>query len=257
MKNKKNILISISIILIISLSLAPDLKSIKLAHAQGPFCDNGVVIHPSPKALPVILIHGYHDNSERWSIWENLLYQNNIPYCTVSFQQSIDPSSDYDACGSAADHANDLAQIVQYVKQGTGQNKVNIVGHSKGGLDVRKYLGDTNTHDVANLIMIGTPNKGGLGADFNFFDTCTPAAKDLTSLNAYNIAGQNWHTNYYTIAGICSNWPEPNDGFVTESSVDSLSYAKALLPHPSDCHLDLLHENEFELAKPILEGDTL
>jgi len=246
-------LITVSIILIISLSLAPDLKSIKLAHAQGPFCDNGVVMPASTSnALPVILIHGYHDNSERWSVWEDLLYHNNIPYCTLSFEQSIDTSSDYDACGSAASHANDLAQIVQSVKQATGQDKVNIVGHSKGGLDARKYLGDTNTNDVANLIMIGTPNKGGLGADVNFFDRCTPAANDLTSFNAYNIADRNWHTNYYTIAGICSLWPEPNDGFVAESSVESLSYSTPLLPHPSDCHLDLLHNEEFRLALPYL-----
>jgi triacylglycerol lipase len=254
MKNKKNILITVSIILIISLSLVPHLKSIKLAHAQGPFCDNGVVIPPSPKALPVILIHGYHENSNVWSIWEDLLYKNNIPYCTVSFQQSYDITRDYDACGSAASHANDLAQIVQYVKQVTGQDKVNMVGHSKGGLDARKYLGDTNTHDVTNLIMIGTPNKGGLLADFNPIDSCTPAAKDLTSFNAYYMAGQNWHTNYYTIAGVgpCSFWPEPNDGFVAESSVESIPYSTPLLPHPSDCHPNLLHNEEFGLALPYL-----
>ena len=205
MKNKKNILITISIILIMSLSLAPDLKSIKLAHAQGPFCDNGVVFDKarmpaSPSnALPVILIHGYKENSNIWSIWENLLYQNNIPYCTVSFQQSINPFLDYDACGSAENHAKDLAQIVQYVKQMTGQDKVNIVGHSKGGLDARVYLANTNTPDVANLIMIGTPNAGGLGADFNFFDTCIPAAEDLTSIAPDTKAVQNTHTNYYTI----------------------------------------------------------
>ena len=43
------------------------------------------------------------------------------------------------------------------VKDQSGQNKVNIVGHSKGGLDARMYLGNS-TQDVANLIMIGTPN---------------------------------------------------------------------------------------------------
>jgi pimeloyl-ACP methyl ester carboxylesterase len=253
MKNKKNILITISIILIVSLSLAPDLKSIKLAHAQGPLCDNGVVTHTTASnALPVILLHGYKENSNIWSIWENLLYQNNIPYCTVSFQQSIDPLSDYDACGSAADHAQDLAKIVQYVRQVTGQDKVNIVGHSKGGLDARVYLAQSNTPDVANLIMIGTPNAGGLLADFNYFDTCTPAAWDLTSNAPDTEAVPNTHTNYYTIAGVCSLWPVPNDVFVAESSVDSLSYAKVLLPHPTDCHWNLLHNEEFGLALPYL-----
>ena len=49
----------------------------------------------------------------------------------------------------------ELAQIVQQIKSITGQNKVNIAVHSKGGLDARVYLADTNTQDVANLVMIG------------------------------------------------------------------------------------------------------
>jgi hypothetical protein len=35
------------------------------------------------------------------------------------------------------------------------------VGHSKGGLYARAYLG-TDTNKVANLIMIGTPDAGSL-----------------------------------------------------------------------------------------------
>ena len=55
----------------------------------------------------------------------------------------------------------------------TGQDKVNIVGHSKGGLDARVYLADNITrNDVANLIMIGTPNAGSPIAD----SCCTRAS---------------------------------------------------------------------------------
>jgi pimeloyl-ACP methyl ester carboxylesterase len=255
MKNRKNILLVMSIILIISFSLAPDLKPIKLAHAQGPFCDNGVVMSVSPSnALPVILIHGYKENSKVWPVWENLLYQNNIPYCTVSFQQSTNPLFDYDACGSAADHATDLAQIVQYVRQVTGQDRVNIVGHSKGGLDARVYLANTNTPDVANLIMIGTPNAGGLFADSNIFDTCVPAAWDLTSNAPDTKAVPNTHTNYYTIAGVCSLFPVPNDVFVAESSVESLSYARSL-GNTFHCHTSLLNQDEYQETLPVLFGN--
>ena len=58
------------------------------------------------------------------------------------------------------DHSNDLTQIVQDVKNWTLNDQVNMVGHSKGGLDARVYLANSGTHDVANLIMIGTPNGG-------------------------------------------------------------------------------------------------
>ena len=66
----------------------------------------------------------------------------------------------YDECGSALDHSNDLSQIVQDVKSWRLNDQVNMVSHSKGGLDARVYLDKSGTHDVANLIMIGTPNGG-------------------------------------------------------------------------------------------------
>ena len=90
-----------------------------------------------------------------WSEWAKSLNQENIPFCLVSFQQSND------ACGSSADHAKELDQLVKQVQNETGQNQVNIVGYSKGGLDARVYLANDPTNDaVANLIMIGTPNAG-------------------------------------------------------------------------------------------------
>jgi triacylglycerol esterase/lipase EstA (alpha/beta hydrolase family) len=38
-------------------------------------------------------------------------------------------------CGSADSHSNELIQMVQKVKDWTQHNQVNIVAHSKGGLD--------------------------------------------------------------------------------------------------------------------------
>lgn len=65
----------------------------------------------------------------------------------------------------STDHARELEQIVQQVKSITGQTHVNIVVHSKGGLDARVFLANTGTSDVANLIMVGTPNAGSIHAD--------------------------------------------------------------------------------------------
>ena len=82
-----------------------------------------------------------------------LLKHDSIPDCTVSFQD--------DKCGAARDHADELSQIGPKVKILTHQNQVNIIGHSKGGLDARVYLSQSATHNVTNIIMIGTPNAGG------------------------------------------------------------------------------------------------
>jgi triacylglycerol lipase len=249
MKNMKNILIIIPIILIISLSLAPDFKSINLANAQTSPCGNGQIIGSS-SPLPVILIHGYSEPSNVWSTWEQLLGQNHIPFCNVSFHQSDDE------CGSAISHARELAQIVQQVKDITGQNKVNIVAHSKGGLDARVYLADTNTQDVANLIMIGTPNAGSPLADvFHNNDPCKPAVEDLRTNAADTTARQNTNTNYYTIAGECLSFSpfilEPNDEFVGVSSVESLPYSTSL-GNTFHCHTSLLNQDEYQETQPIL-----
>jgi len=259
MNNKIHLLLTILAVLITtSLAFIPNPGSlVNTATAQSPICDNGVVTTGSPShALPVILIHGYKENSNVWAVWENLLFQNNIPFCTVSFLPSFNFLFDYDACGSAEKHSKDIEQIVQLVKDVTEQDKVNIVAHSKGGLDARVYLDDTNTPDVANLIMIGTPNAGGLFADSNVFnplETCIPAAWDLTSFAPSTRANQNLHTNYYTIAGVCFDGLLPNDGLVAKSSVHSEPYFHSLADSPN-CHLDLLGSYEYGLVNNILNN---
>jgi triacylglycerol esterase/lipase EstA (alpha/beta hydrolase family) len=56
----------------------------------------------------------------------------------------------------------------------TGKSQVNIVAHRKGGLAARVYLANNrNTHDVANLVMIGTRNGGDALASSD--DVCSAA----------------------------------------------------------------------------------
>lgn len=240
--------------MIISLSLAPNFKPFNIAIAQCSPCDNGPIMSSSSSnTLPVILIHRYAEPSNVWSTWEQLLRQNNVPFCTVSFHQSDDE------CGSAISHARDLAQIVQQVKSITGQDKVNIVSHSKGGLDARLYLANTQTPDVANLVMIGTPNAGSPLADnFHNSDPCKSAVEDLRTNAADTTAVQNTNTNYYTISGECLPFsifiPEPNDEFVAVSSVESLPYATSL-GNTFHFHTSLLNQDQFTETLSVLLGN--
>ena len=216
--------------------------------------------------LPVLLIHGYMADASMWKKWEDLLKKDNIPVFPITFKQSDDK------CGSAAEHAKELSSQIGDIKDQTGQDKVNIVGHSKGGLDARVYLAN-NTQDVANLIMIGTPNAGSPLAENN--EMCAPAVYDLRPGSPSTVVERNQNTNYYTIAG---DWkpesgncdlsmfsltqeggynmlPKPNDGMVPLSSVESLNYTESL-GHSSSCHSNLLSEYEYGLAKEILLGGT-
>ena len=72
--------------------------------------------------------------------------------CSVTFHPD-------DFCGRSLHDATELSKIVQNVKDMTQQNQVNIVAHSKGGLDARLYLSRSNTSDVKNLIMIVLPTR--------------------------------------------------------------------------------------------------
>jgi pimeloyl-ACP methyl ester carboxylesterase len=254
---KKDLLMKISAITILLLLLSISSREFPNSANGQTVCDNGTIVR-SNQALPVILIHGYKEGSSIWSQWEQLLSKNSIPFCTVSFHQSNDH------CGSAVDHAKELRQIVQEVKGITEQSQVNIVAHSKGGLDARVYLASGATNDIANLIMLGTPNAGGPLADLFFAsDTCRPAIFDLKTGAPDTMAKQNIHTQYYTIAGECLPFlelpffgiviPEPNDGIVPLSSVESLPYSISL-GHTLHCHLDLTSELEYGLAQSILLG---
>ena len=234
--------------------------------------------------LPVILIHGYFEPASVWNEWQKLLQNNTgIKSFPVTFRGD-------DECGSANQHAKELGQIIKEVKTKTGQDKVNIVGHSKGGLDARVYLADNITrNDVANLIMIGTPNAGSPLADFvarsplqdlakfgNLFAKywlCAPAINDLKTTASDIHAAQNPKTNYYTVAGdwtpfdFCSafvidtpgfNYLQfvfglDNDGIVPIKSVQSQPYFHNL-PLSHHCHQDLLGDEEYKLAEPILLG---
>jgi uncharacterized alpha/beta hydrolase family protein len=216
---------------------------------------------------PVLLIHGYMADATVWNKWVDLLKKDGISAYPITFKQSDDK------CGSAAEHAKELSKIIGQIKDETGQNKVNIVGHSKGGLDARVYLAN-NTKDVANLVMIGTPNAGSPLAQSS--EVCTPAVYDLRPGAAATEVKMNPNTKYYTIAGEwdpklgncqlslfapmeqsgSSTLPKPNDGMVPVSSVESQDYF-INLGHSKSCHTNLMSDYEYGLAKDVIvEGSS-
>jgi pimeloyl-ACP methyl ester carboxylesterase len=213
--------------------------------------------------LPVLLIHGYMEDASVWNKWIDLLKKDGISVYPITFKQSDD------GCGSATEHAKELSNIIEQIKKETGQNKVNIVAHSKGGLDARVYLANNTTNDVANLIMIGTPNAGSPLAES--CEIGIPAVYDLRPGAAATEVNMNPNTKYYTIAGdwnpLSENYhlffsfeqsgfsslPIPNDGMVSVASVESQDYF-INLGHSTNYHFNLLSDYEYELAKDLILG---
>lgn len=168
----------------------------------------------SDEPLPVLLIHGYNVGPEVWTGWIDQLHQDGFIAEAVYFQSD-------DECGSSESHAFELNEIVEQFKAATNSDKINIVTHSKGGLDARWYLANDLFNDsVEKLIMIGTPNLGSplaigslyipypisyLWQDF----ICSPAVYDLIPGSYATMAPMNENTLYYTIAGDWSPVPYP------------------------------------------------
>jgi uncharacterized alpha/beta hydrolase family protein len=203
--------------------------------------------------LPVLLVHGYAEDAAVWKKWEDMLRKDGIQFFTVTFKDSDDK------CGSAKQHAIELENMVQDRKEQSGAQKINIVGHSKGGLDARVFLDNTDTKDVANLIMIGTPNAGSPVAETNY--ACAPAVYDMRLGANATKAVINPNTKYYTIAG---NWmpltqgnlmiPGNDDGLVPVESVESQQYFQSL-GRTEHGHAEVLSEKEYQMSKDILIGN--
>jgi len=200
---------------------------------------------------PVLLVHGLAEDASMWKKWEELLTNDGIQYHTITFQESDDK------CGTALAHAVELGKRVDEILSSSPSGQVNIVGHSKGGIDARVYLVN-GTQSVANLIMIGTPNNGTPMAERT--SICAPAVWDmLPEANATKV-GSNPNTRYYTIAG---DWakevggnpmiPGPDDGLVPVSSAESGPNFQSL-GRTEHAHQELLGEQEYNLARDVLLG---
>ena len=134
-----------------------------------------------------------------------------------------------------------VASAIDHVLTATGEDKINIVAHSQGGLIARSLLQTTPAYreHVANLIMIATPNHGTTLANLSlatqplfFLDltpllclTVTKAKYDLVPgcafLNQLNYGNDKSKYDKWRIGGIGAHVPEDlqeetNGGTVNE-----------------------------------------
>ncbi|MGW0893793.1 esterase/lipase family protein [Saccharopolyspora sp. NPDC002578] len=124
---------------------------------------------PSPEhPRPVVLVHGTVENMTfNWySLSPRLV---NEGYCVFAFNYGQDSGlgvgapGTFPAGGTAAipDSAVELAEFVDEVRDTTGSEKVDIVGHSQGGMLPRYYLGELGGADaVEHLVGLSPSNHG-------------------------------------------------------------------------------------------------
>lgn len=109
---------------------------------------------------PVILLHGTWDSSKNWRDLAPVLKKQGM--CVWAFDYGADDVSlanaisTQKAIGDLDASAREIADQVAYVRQVTRAEKVNLVGHSQGGMHTKTYeqmYGEQGT--VARVVAIG------------------------------------------------------------------------------------------------------
>ena len=203
-------------------------------------------------ARPVVMAHGILSSGGTWSgRWVPGLNGLGLPNSNELNMGNLD---------SIGNNAGKIANVVAASKERWGVDKVNLVCHSKGGLDSRHFV--EGSSDVEQVIQLGTPNAGSPLADLvqagslGFLGLVPtviinalagPAGVQLTQpyMAAYNaFHGSNPEVRYTALAGnyvpsctfgiFCSHPIDallvgitgPGDSIVPITSVHALGYTQ-------------------------------
>ncbi len=110
---------------------------------------------------PILLVHGFAIKDtffmKSWGRIDRILrIQGHTVY-----------KSRVDGVGSVEGNAAQLKEEIKDILQETGAEKVNIIGHSKGGLDAKHMIQKMDMADrVASLTTLCTPHRGSPVASF-------------------------------------------------------------------------------------------
>lgn len=110
---------------------------------------------------PVILAHGTFENMhDNWQAAAPLLADHG--YCVFTFNYGgATPGDDIQGTGDIAASARTLAAFVDKVLAATGAAKVDIVGHSQGGMMPRYYINNLGgAAKVGTLVGLAPSNYG-------------------------------------------------------------------------------------------------
>ena len=110
---------------------------------------------------PIILVHGLALRQSKalraFGRIETVLKNNGVAVFVA----------DIDAFGTIENNAEQLREFVLKVICCTNAEKVNIIAHSKGGLDAKHMITELNMEDkVASLTTLCTPHKGSIIASW-------------------------------------------------------------------------------------------
>ena len=110
---------------------------------------------------PILLVHGvFFRDTKYFNYWGRIPDELKANGATIFY-------GNHHSASSVADSAAELKSRIVEILAETGDEKLNIIAHSKGGLDCRYAISKLGIADkVASLTTINTPHKGCLFADY-------------------------------------------------------------------------------------------
>ena len=110
---------------------------------------------------PILLVHGvFFRDTKYFNYWGRVPKELETNGATLFY-------GNHPSAASIADSAEFLKNRILEILAETGAEKVNIIAHSKGGLDCRYAVSNLDIADkVASLTTINTPHNGCLFADY-------------------------------------------------------------------------------------------
>lgn len=110
---------------------------------------------------PILLVHGvFFRDSKHFNYWGRIPHELETNGAAIYY-------GNHSSAASVQHSAEELDARIRQIVGDTGCGKVNVIAHSKGGLDCRYALSELGTDQyVASLITINTPHRGCKFADF-------------------------------------------------------------------------------------------
>lgn len=97
---------------------------------------------------------------------------SNVVFTTTYYTDSFAEEGEYYRLVTKAEpietYGIRLSEVVDMVLRETGQERVDIISHSMGGLVTRSYLQNFGEDSVRSVVLIGTPNHGVSGRTARF-----------------------------------------------------------------------------------------
>lgn len=129
---------------------------------------------------PILFVHGvFFRDSKHFNYWGRIPRSLKARGATVYY-------GEHQSALAVADSGHELAARIRYILDRYGCEKVNIIAHSKGGLDCRYAISEYGIAPyVASLTTINTPHRGCLFAD-RLLSLASDKLKKYVS-TAYNV----------------------------------------------------------------------